>query len=764
MRSAACVSRVSGLAVALLSAAVAVGHPGHGAELDAQRPWDGEGFSVDNDTPPPLTFPSNNVQLLSWTTLSQLSPGSTSGNTCWGYVSPSGREYAIIGTSNATVFVEVTNPAAPNVVARIPGATSLWRDMKTYQNYCYAVSEGGGGVQIMNLSNIDAGSVTLVGSVNTPDTSATHTIHINEASGFLCRCGGQGFTNGPGGVRVYSLANPAAPAFVGQWTTRYVHEAQVVSYTTGPYAGKEIAFCYANNASGGGSPAVDILDVTNKSAIVRISQAFYANAAFSHQGWLSPDRQYLYLNDELDEDTFGLPTLTRIFNVSNLNAPALVGTFGNGGGAIDHNLYTLGNRIFQSNYRSGLRVFDATNPTAPTEVAFFDTYPDNDSPNFNGLWNNYPFFPSGIVIGSDIEKGLFVWWVGPQQLSFATTPANPNPFPFSAGVMRVQIAGVGGATVQPGTVQLRYLTSDTSTWASLPMTESAPGQYQVTLPALPCGGTMQYYFAAKANNNVQFRYPTTTFSADIGSVGQVAFSDNFETSLGWSTFTPGDNATSGTWVRVDPVGTAAQSENDNPGGVGTLCYVTGQGAVGGGLGDADVDGGTTTLTSPLLDATAPLGDPYVVYSRWYSNNQGGAPNADSMPIQISNDDGATWVLLEDVAENAGQWVTKQWRIGNYVIPTNRMRVRFVARDLGSGSVVEAGVDDVQIKYISCSPPPACPGDFNASGAVDTADLVIFLGVFGATVTPGAPGDLDTNGVINTADLVIVLGNFGLTCP
>lgn len=147
-----------------------------------------------------------------------------------------------------------------------------------------------------------------------------------------------------------------------------------------------------------------------------------------------------------------------------------------------------------------------------------------------------------------------------------------------------------------------------------------------------------------------------------------------------------------------------------------------------------------------------------------SNNQGGAPNADSMPIQISNDDGATWVLLEDVAENAGQWVTKQWRIGNYVIPTNRMRVRFVARDLGSGSVVEAGVDDVQIKYISCSPPPACPGDFNASGAVDTADLVIFLGVFGATVTPGAPGDLDTNGVINTADLVIVLGNFGLTCP
>jgi choice-of-anchor B domain-containing protein len=686
----------------------------------------------------------------------------SSANTVEGYVSPSGREYAIIGTSATTTFVEVTNPANPVVVANIAGPTSLWRDFQTYQTWCYSVSEGVAGIQVINLANIDNGVVTLTGTVNTPDTASTHTIHINKESGFLYRCGGQGFTKGPGGLRVYSLANPAAPAFVGQWTPRYVHECQVVSYTTGPFAGREIAFCFANNTSGGSSPAVDIVDVTNKANIFLVSRATYPSSAFSHQGWLSPDRQFLYLNDELDEQNLGMTTQTRVFNVSNLNAPFLVGTFGNGGNSIDHNLYTKGNRIFESNYRSGLRVFDSTNPTAPTEVAFFDTYPENDTPNFNGLWDNYPYLPSGIILGSDIEKGLFVWWVGPQQLNFETT--NPDPTPPVGAKLKVKVTGLSGATVVPGTVQVRY------TAVGLPLTSATmtptgvPDEFQVNLPNLTCGASLQYWFSAKADNGIEFRYPATTFNANIAYTGQTTLTDNFETDTGWSTSVPSDTATaSGRWVRVDPNGTAAQPENDNPNGTGTQCFVTGQGPVNGALGDADVDAGSTTLTSPTLDASAFLGDACIAYTRWYSNNQGAAPNADSMLVLISNNDGVNWLPLETVTENAGQWVDKQFRIRDVLPPTNQMRIQFIARDLGSGSIVEAGVDDVQIRYFNCEAPTQCVGDLNGDNTVNVADLTHFLGQFGQAGS-GLTADLNNDNAVNVSDLTIFLGRFGQSCP
>jgi choice-of-anchor B domain-containing protein len=748
--------------LALAATFVALAHPGHNSEADSQVPYAGGGWSIDSDSPPPLNFPSNNVQLLSWTTLNQLANGVTSANTVEGYVSPSGREYAIIGTSATTCFVEVTNPANPVIIANISGPTSLWRDIQTYQTWCYCVSEGGAGIQVINLANIDNGVVTLATTVNTPDTASTHTLHINKQSGFLYRCGGQGFTNGPGGLRVYSLANPAAPAFVGQWTPRYVHECQVVSYTTGPFAGREIAFCFANNTSSGVSPAVDIVDVTNKANITLVSRVTYPSSAFSHQGWLSPDRQFLYLNDELDEQNFGLGTLTRVFNVSNINAPTFVGTFGNGGTSIDHNLYTKGNRIFQSNYRSGLRIFDSTNPSAPTEVAFFDTYPENDSPNFNGLWDNYPYLPSGIILGSDIEKGLFVWWVGPQQLNFETT--NPNPAPPVGAKLKVKVTGLSGATVVPGTVQVRYTAVGTPLTTATMTPTAVPDEYEVNLPNLTCGASLQYWFSAKADNGIEFRYPATTFTANVAYSGQTTISDNFETDTGWSTSVPSDTATaSGRWVRVDPNGTAAQPENDNPNGTGTMCYVTGQGPVNGALGDADVDGGATTLTSPTLDASALLGDAYIAYTRWYSNNQGAAPNADSMLVLISNNDGASWLPLETVTENAGQWVDKQFRIRDFLPATSQMRIQFIARDLGSGSIVEAGVDDVQIRYFNCEAPAVCVGDLNGDNTVNVADLTHFLGQFGQSGT-GLTADLNNDNAVNVSDLTIFLGRFGQSCP
>ena len=350
-----------------------------------------------------LGFTSENVQLKTWLPLNTLD-NADSGNDCWGYVSPSGREYALMGTSSGTVVVEITNPGNAQVVASLSGPNSLWRDIKTYGTYMYCVSEGGGGIQVFNLANIDLGQVQ---TLNSAGSGASHNVAIDTESGFLYRTGASN-----DGLMFYSLANPAAPVQVGSWSDRYVHDAQIVTYTSGPFAGRQIAFCCAGLSGGWSDTGLTIVDITNKNAPFVVSQTYYSNAAYSHQGWLSEDRQYFYLNDELDEQNYGGNTTTRIINVADIENPSFVGTFSSGRPSIDHNLYTHNGYIFEANYRSGLRVFDATNPTAPTQYGFFDTYPSNDNASFNGLWNVYPYFPSGTVIGSDLESGLFVWELG----------------------------------------------------------------------------------------------------------------------------------------------------------------------------------------------------------------------------------------------------------------------------------------------------------------------------------------------------------------
>lgn len=375
--------------------------------LDQQPPYAGPGFRNGGYLGQNIKFPAKNMDLLGWLTLSEIAPNLANANDCWGYTSPSGREYALIGTNRGTGFVEITNPLCPNLLAFIEGPVRLWRDIKVFQTFAYAVSEGGGGIQIFDLSQIDQGQVTLANTVDDEGTDRSHNVAIDTTSGYLYRCGG-----GDNGLRIYSLADPVNPAYVGKWMDRYVHDAQVITFTEGQYAGRQIAFACAGFNGGGVMTGLSVVDVTNKDNIVVLAHYEYPNGSYSHQGWLSEDGRYFYLNDELDERNSSLPTTTHVIDVSDLSNPVEAGTFTSNSPAIDHNLYVRGNRIYQANYRSGIRIFDNTNPTAPTEVAYFDTYPDNDNPSFNSLWSVYPYFPSNVVIGSDIEKGLFIWNVG----------------------------------------------------------------------------------------------------------------------------------------------------------------------------------------------------------------------------------------------------------------------------------------------------------------------------------------------------------------
>ncbi len=648
-----------------------------------------------------MQFPAQGIALLAWIPVRDFGPFNETGNSCSGYVSPGGREYAIVGLSRGTAFVEVTDPGDPRIVGFIDGPESLWRDMKVHQGFCYAVSEGGFGIQVIDLAQIDAGVVTLATEVTTGGATGTHTVALDSTSGFLYRCGGAG-----NGLRIYSLASPANPVYVGAWSDRYVHEAQVVTYTSGPYAGKQIAFACTGLNNGWVDPSLDILDVTNKSSIVLLKRFRYSNPAYSHQGWLSEDRQWFYLNDELDENGTNL-TRTRVINVASLTNPVEHPSVSAGSTSIDHNLYVHQGRMYQSNYTSGLSVFDLSNPAAPVRTAWFDTWPENDAAQFNSLWNNYPFLPSGTILGSDIEKGLFVWRLGAPDLDFAFPVAFPARVDPRGEAVAVEIQEAQAGLLVAGSARLHVLQG--STWNEYPLAHQGGAAHLASFPPSSCGADVAWYLTARTTNGITWSYPQgapTIVAHATAAASETAFLvDRLESAGAWTGTAPGDTATSGRWVHGDPFGTPAQPEDDHT-LAGTKCWFTGQAMQLENMGAADVDNGITTLTTPDYDLSA-LQRPVISYWRWYSNDLGGAPNTDVFVIEISNDGGASWHLVEQVGPagpgTSGGWILHQFAVADVVAPTSTVRLRFVASDLGSPSNVEAAIDDFSIYDIGCPP-------------------------------------------------------------
>jgi len=744
----------TGLAVTTL-AALCMAHEGDLKARDFKGAVVGPIWRADDQsatTESALAFRSSGVRLMSWFPVNTFNAANTSGNDVWGYVSASGREYALMGLSNGTGFVEVTNPGSATIVGFITGPTSMWRNIKTYKTYAYAVSEGGGGIQVFNLAQIDSGIITQLPSVAASDaTPATHTMMINEKTGYLYRMGG-----GSNGLRIYNLnANPASPALVATWNPKYTHDGVVYNYETGAYAGKEIFFACGGLSGGQTDTGVDILDVTNKSAITVIGRYTYANASFCHQLWLSEDRQFAYINDELDENNRGIYALGRIADVSNLAAPVSAGTYNTGQTTIDHNEYVKSNRLYCSNYTSGLRVFDITNGGTPLQIAYFDTDPDDDASalgaaTFNGLWSNYPYLPSGTILGSDIERGLFVWKIGNDPATITFPNAEPALFNPLGQRIAINLALSTGITVASGGVKLKTTIAGVTT--STNMVNESGSTWAATSPASICGSDVVWSIEAFVSDGTSVKYPIAGSNATLSAGSfNVVSTDACEVATGWVIGLTGDNATTGIWVNADPVGTAAQPEDDHS-ATGTNCFITANAAVGASVGTADVDGGTTTLTSPAY-STAGLSDPFVSYWRWYSNNQGGDPNNDSMPIQISGNGGTSWVQLELVTENAGAWVQKKFRVKDFVTPTaNTIKLRFIARDLGTGSIVEAGVDDLQIYDLTC--PTMIEGDLDGDGIVTLSDLAIVLLDFGPC--QNCPTDLDGTGVVDFGDVAYLL--------
>jgi choice-of-anchor B domain-containing protein len=731
---------------------------------DQQPPREGQIWTAGGSSrSAPPAFLGENVYLQAWFPLSAFPGSQGSGNDCWGYTSPSGRRYAIIGLQKGFGFVEVTDPKNAEYVGYISGATSLWHDVKVIGQYAYGVSEGGLGIQVMNLSNIDNGVVTLTRNQSTMGHSSTHNIVSNPASGYLYLVGAN---VGNGGLVAVSLSDPARPTIVGAWTTHYVHDAQVVTYTSGPYAGREIAFCL------NGGFGLEVVDVTNKGSMTRIATLEYPWLTYCHQGWLSEDRRYLYVDDELDEGAKVWTTTTRIFDVQNPGNPVYLGTFTSGRQAIDHNQYTYNGRIYQANYRSGLQIFEYSNPLAPTVVGYFDTHPEDDRAKFNGAWSTYPYFGEDTILISDMEGGLFVVEYDERRLDFDAVATPANVAPDAPAATTIQITG-DGTDVLPGSVTL-HASINGGPEILVPAADNGDGTFSASLPAAPCFSDIEYYYSATSQTGRTFTHPKTphtdTLHAYVAASVDVIYQDTFDVThfSGWNVGDDSDPDTAlfGRWIKMQPLPSVSQPGS---GYTGSICWIT-DGRVGDSPTDYEVTGGKTTLMSPIFDLSGAT-DPRISYWRWYVNGIGGQAPNEAFAVDISSDGGATWSNLETINNETGQdeggWHRAIHKLAGRVALTSQMRVRFVASDYPiMSSVIEAAIDDFRVTDASCT---FCPADYNSSGSADVSDFLDFFDDFGQCVgqpTPcGASGNPDINGdtVVDVADFLDFLDAFGIGC-
>jgi choice-of-anchor B domain-containing protein len=506
---------------------------------------------------------------------------------CWTYVHHDGREYAVLGTSTGTSIVNVTNPSTPYEVAFIPGLASQWREMKQYRTWMYISTEAqGGGIQIVRMTDPEN---PVLASTYVTNFNRAHTVTMDSTRALLI-ANGTRFNAGATGMRILSLANPEAPAEVGVYAVDYVHDSWVRSDTL-----------YAACIVSGHMRIFDLEDPTNPWDI----HGWTYPGARTHSGEKSVDNRYLYVCDEQNYGTM------KVFDMANILSPSIVHIYSANPLAIAHNVHVKQDTAFVAYYTEGIRLLDLTDPSLPVEWGHYDTYP-GFSGGFHGVWE-VASFPSGTIIASDIETGLYIFRANPNYGTVKVRVRNAAQVPLSGAHVEtvggsehehIDTQGVGAArlALAPGTHALRiskfgYETKIVPVTVSLGSFDSI----QVTLPPAAAGslaGTVrratdsaglpdavvEQHHVVQATSGAGGAYsfgsiPAGTYTlraerpgyaplerivtvqqgsaqTEDWSLLRAAWYDSCDTDRGWSLSTAGDNATDGLWLRAKPVGSS----------------------------------------------------------------------------------------------------------------------------------------------------------------------------------------------------------------
>ncbi|MEO1366374.1 MAG: hypothetical protein AAFX50_04295, partial [Acidobacteriota bacterium] len=360
-----------------------------------------------------------------------------------------------------------------------------------------------------------------------------------------------------------------------------------------------------------------------------------------------------------------------------------------------HNPLVVGNRVYVSYYASGIQVLEIDPVTKSFfPVASFDTTPDDGSDaTFAGCWGVYPFLGADKILASDRARGLFVVDVDPNVVHFHDSAPVPATVPTAGGAVQVDLQAVGAPIQAASVTALASL--DGAPAVSIPMTAQGGRSFVGALPPAACRASYALSFTADNSLGTTFSDPPDggSYLVTVSDAPAVLFEDDFSLDLGWTV--TNTDLSSGAWERGDPVGTGNQPEFDATGDLEGSCYFTGNAAPASGAGAADVDGGPTVLTSPVIDHS--VGGGVLSYRYWVSGNSA----EDSLVVEVT-DDGVDWVEARRYDGDLREWNLDAFQLEDFISPSAQTQVRFTISDNPNNAIVEAGVDSVSIITAGCS--------------------------------------------------------------
>ena len=642
-----------------------------------------------------------------------------------------GREYALVGVFNGFSIVDITDPANAEEVFFEPGPGTIWREPFYYNGHAYCVTEAGGGLLIVDMTplpSVTALQTNYYTGDNIPWSSA-HTMFIDSVS---ARAYIYGSDHDEGGAIILDLTDPMNPTELGQWNDYYIHDGYVRGDTLW-------AACLGNG--------VHMVDVSNPANPVNMT-SWFTPSVFAHNVWPSDDNAFCYTTDEVNSayiTGYDMADLQNVEETDKVRHPLSEGV-------IPHNTHFLNDYIITSHYKDGVTIHDVSDPSNIILTGYYDSSPLSGS-GFNGAWGAWPYLPSGNIIVSDMEEGLFI--IGPSYVRAARLEGNVTEFgtgtPLAGVVVEITsitvnentdlfgnyasgtaIAGTYSATFQKGgyltqTVNGIVLSNGEVTTVDVELIPDVPftltGLVSDEVSAEPIEGALVHFsnsfFDVSYDTDANGMYEDNNFFAgdysyNVASWGHIqecgelsltnlsgppsfelqpGYYDDFFEDLGW---TVSGNAGTGHWERGIPVETTSGNSISNPGidvdiDCGETAYITGNG--GGQVGNDDVDDGTSILRSPIMDLTT-YSDPTVTFHYWFFNGGGSSNPNDSYVVKMDN--GTDVVTLASLPVTTGAWTLVSLPLVGQIAITTTMRLSIEVGDFEPAHLVEGGFDRFRI--------------------------------------------------------------------
>jgi choice-of-anchor B domain-containing protein len=650
-------------------------------------------------------------------------------NDIWGYVDETGIEYALVGTTQGTSVVSLEDPTDPLEVFWKSGSGSIWRDLKTWEDYAYVTTEANDGLLIINLSPLPASNSLPTSSYFGPmgaTWSSAHNLYI-DSNGYAYIFGAN---RGNGGVIMLDVhTDPMNPIEVGMFDNWYVHDGYVRNDTM-----------FLAHISDGFISMVDITDKANPVVLGVKSTP----SDFSHNIWPSDDGKYAFTTDEVSSGYLG---------VYDMSDPAAIVELDRsqsspGKGVIPHNTHFLNDYIITSYYSDGIRVHDVSQKNNIVEVGSFDTYPGQTT-GYEGCWGAYPYLPSGLILASDRSYGLFVlnpnytracFLEGVVTSSLDASLIEGVEVTISGGIENDHSNSVGEyaiGTLEVGDYNVTYsrvgyyprtlsvsLSSGVIVIQDVELDPIPPYLFQLQViesgSGLPIEGAEIVLACTLLNhtgttNSIgeedfvlfyeeeytitvgKWGYRTNCLNVYIDNMtGSYVvellpmYYDDFSLDFGWTV--EGD-AETGVWERGSIDSTTYYAPyKDVDYDCGKFAFVTGNSPDPNSDVD-DVDEGTTRLRSPIFDLTT-YSSPYVHYSMWFFCFYGPAAVDDTLRISLSN---GTDIVEIDKVGSFGvsnlNWMERSFLISDFITPTSSMQLIVETSDIGANiNITEAGFD------------------------------------------------------------------------